>query len=198
MDSLSDPGMQGFGDSVVTGRELSDVLGITDAHVRKLKNQGILQSIGPRNKNEFMLGASVRAYIQFKCGSTKLESEADYHAEKAKKERANRILREILVDQTRGNLHESDDVRAIVGDAFSQVRSKLLAMPNVLTLQVVGLDNPLQVKKVLETYIRGTCESLHDYDPQTYYKRSKIALALIKDLEQEQERETEERDENGD
>lgn len=190
--SESDPGMEGYGSTVVTSKELADVLGLTDGGVRRLKHRGILLSVGPRNRNEFRLGPSVRAYLQFKCGAERSESEADYHAEKAKKERANRILREILVEQTRGQLHHSDDVRAIVGDSNSQIRSKLLALPNTLALQVVGQDDPRKVKQTLETYIRETCQSLRDYDPQAFYKRSKIALALIKDLNDEENREAEE------
>jgi hypothetical protein len=48
-------------------------------------------------RTEFPLGASVRSYLAFKCGRDS-PAEADYHLERAKKERANRMLREILVE----------------------------------------------------------------------------------------------------
>ena len=92
----------------------------------------------------------------------------------------------MLVEQTRGQLHSSEDIREVVGDSNSQIRSRLLAMSNTLTLQLVGKDDPTEVKKIIDEYTRQTCESLREYAPEDFYKRSKIALALIKELDDEE------------
>ena len=182
-----DHGIADYGNVTVTTKELANVLGLTDNGIYVLRRRGILQPVASR-KNEFLLGPNVRAYIQYKCGQES-EGQADYHKERALKEKANRQLREILVEQTRGQLHHADDVRAIVGDSNSQIRSQLLAFGNLLALQVTGKTDPAEVKTLIDTAVRKVLLELRKYNPRDYYRRSKVALALIKEIDDEQEKE---------
>lgn len=182
----ADPGVDDYGNVIVTGKELASVLGLTDNAIYILKRRGIIQPVQAR-KNEYHLGANVRAYIQFKCGQ-ETDAEADFHKERALKERANRQLREILVEQTRGQLHHADDVRAIVGQNFAQIRSQLLAFGNLLALQLAGKD-PAEIKTLIDTAVRKVLLELREYNPRDYYRRSKVALSLIKELDDETEKE---------
>ena len=92
-------------------------------------------------------------------------------------------------EQTRGQLHHADDVRAIVGDSNSQIRSQLLAFGNLLALQVTGKTDPAEVKTLIDTAVRKVLLELRKYNPRDYYRRSKVALALIKEIDDEQEKE---------
>jgi hypothetical protein len=175
-----------YGNVIVTAKELGNIIGLSEFQISILKRRGIFQSVKAK-KSEFQLGPNVRAYIQYKS-SQDSEANADFHRERALKERANRQLREILVEQTRGQLHHADDVRAIVGQNFAQVRSQLLAFGNLLTLQVAGKD-PVQIKTIIDTAVRKVLLELREYNPRTYYRRSKVALSLIKELDEEQSEE---------
>jgi hypothetical protein len=101
-------GVDDYGATVVTGKELADVLGLSETHIFTLKRRNIIQAVRAR-KSEYRLGESVRAYIAYKC-ATDSESQADFHRERALKERANRELREILLEQTKSQLHRAADV----------------------------------------------------------------------------------------
>jgi hypothetical protein len=76
------------------------------------------------------LELSVRSYIAYKAGQ-ETEADANYHKERALKEKANRRLREILLQQTKSQLHHCDDVRDILEDSNSEIRSRLLAFGNL-------------------------------------------------------------------
>src|SRR5215813_7759511 len=119
-------GISDYGNTIVTGAELAAVLGLSEPHIFTLKRRHIIQSIRAR-KNDYQLGPSIRSYIQYKCGRGDFAAEVDFHKERALKEKANRQLRQILVEQTKSRLHDCDDVRAIVEDGNNEIRSKLLA-----------------------------------------------------------------------
>jgi hypothetical protein len=143
-------GIQDYGNVIVTGKELASVLGLSEFQIYVLKRRGVVQAIRPK-KHEFHLGPAERGYIQYKCGQDS-EAQVDFHRERALKERANRQLREILFEQTRGQLHHARDIRAIVGDSNAQIRSKLLAFGNLLRLQVAGKE-PALIKTIIDAQI---------------------------------------------
>jgi hypothetical protein len=98
------------------------------------------------------LGPSVRSHVQYKCGQDS-EAEGDFHKERALKEKANRELRQILLEQTRGQLHRAQDVRAIQADSNSEIQERLLAFGNLLGLQLAGKD-PSEIKTIIDTHAR--------------------------------------------
>jgi hypothetical protein len=172
----SGPGIADYGHVSVTAKELADVLGLSEQNVYNLRRRGVIQSIRAK-RSEFRLGESVRSYLQFKCGQDS-PFEADYHAERAKKEKANRELREILVKQTRDQLHRAEDVRSIVEDSNSEIRSQILAFGNLLALQVTGKTDPAEVKTIIDEKVRKLLNELREYKPRDYYRRQKSIAGL--------------------
>jgi biotin operon repressor len=110
-ENPSDDKVANYGDVIISGRELAAVLGLSETHVFTLRRRGIVQQIRA-HKNQYRLGASIQAYVAYKCGQDSA-AQADFHKERALKEKANRQLREILVEQTRAQLHRARDVEAI-------------------------------------------------------------------------------------
>jgi hypothetical protein len=161
-DELTD-----YGNVVVTARELASVLGLSEQNVYNLKRRGILQSLRAK-RTEFQLGPSVRAYLQFKCGQES-EAEADYHKERALKEKANRELREILVEQTRSQLHRASDVESIQTHSNNQIRARLLAFGDLLASALPGKD-PAETKGIIEGEVRKLLLGLCKYPPADYYR----------------------------
>jgi len=97
------------------------------------------------------------------------ESQADFHRERALKERANRELREILVKQTRDQLHRCEDVSSIIAHNNGQIRDRLLEFSNALALQLVGKD-PAETKTTIDIAVREVLVGLTRYDPRDYYR----------------------------
>jgi ATP sulfurylase len=163
-----------YGNITVTARELASVLGLSEAQVYTLRRRSILQSIKAK-RTEFLLGPSIRAYIQYKCGQES-ESQADFHKERALKEKANRELREILVEQTRDQLHRACDVEAVQADSNADIRSKLSEFATLLSSQIAGKSDPAQVKDVIDTEVRKVLNKLREYKPRDYYRRQKSVV----------------------
>jgi hypothetical protein len=161
-----------YGSVTVTPRELGSVLGLSEYRISALKRLGVLQAVQP-GRHEFFLGRAVRAYVQYKCGQDS-ESQADFHKERALKERANRVLREILVEQTRGQLHPAQAVQFLVQTGNDEIRSQLSAFGDRLALELAGKD-PSQIKTLIDTAVRKVLLELREYNPRDYYRRSKIA-----------------------
>ena len=159
-----------YGSITVTARELADVLGLSEQKVYNLRRRGIIQSLRIK-KTEFLLGASVRSFIAFKCGQDS-ETEADFHRERALKEKANRELRQMLVEQTRAQLHRACDVEAIQADSNSEIRSRLLAFSDLLASQLAGKD-PSAIKEIIDKQVRKVLLELREYHPRAYYRRQR-------------------------
>jgi hypothetical protein len=174
-----DDNIPDYGNVIVTVKELASVLGLSEPQIYTLRRRNIIQPIRAirAHKTEFRLGPAVRAYIQFKCGQDS-EAQADFHKERALKEAANRELREILLKQTREQLHRSQDVRAIQEDSNSDIRSKLLMFGNLLSSQIAGKSDPAEVKTVIDAEVRKTLNELREYSPRDYYRRQKSIARL--------------------
>ncbi|MBV8274288.1 MAG: hypothetical protein JO170_03360 [Verrucomicrobia bacterium] len=108
------------------------------------------------------------AYAAYKCGQ-QTAADTDYHAERTKKEKANRKLREILVETDQEPTDRCDDVRAIVEHSNAQIRLQLLAFGNLLAPKLVG-KNPAEAKTVIDAEVRKVLTELSEYDPQDYYR----------------------------
>jgi hypothetical protein len=162
-------GISDYGGVIVAGSELAAVLGLSEAHIFTLKRRNVIQPIGPR-KNEYRLGPAVRDYIAYKC-AVENAANADFHKERSLKERANRQLREILLKQTRTQLHRACDVEAIQADRNADIRARLLEFSNLLSSQIAGKSDPSQVKGVIDTEVRKVLNKLREFNPQDYYRR---------------------------
>ena len=171
-----DGGISDYGNVIVTGGELAAVLGLSEPHIFTLKRRHVIQSIRAR-KSEYRLGESVRAYIQYKCGQ-ETAANADFHRERALKEKANRELREILVKQTREQLHRAQDVSSIVADSNADIRSRISKFGNLLSLQIAGKSDPAEVKTIIDTRVRELLNKLREYKPRDYYRRQRSIARL--------------------
>jgi len=101
------------------------------------------------------------------------EANADFHRERALKEKANRQLREILVQQTRDQLHRACDIEAIQTFSNSEIRCRLLKFSKALASQLVGKE-PAETKAIIDTEVRRLLNKLREFNPRDYYRRCKI------------------------
>ena len=125
MARITETGSRIYGQVTVSGPELGSVLGLSENRIRSLRRIGVFQTVYARkNKFEYELGPSVRGYLAFKCAYQDSPAEADFQRERSLKEAANRKLREILLEQTKNQLHRAEDLRAISADSNDQIRAQ--------------------------------------------------------------------------
>jgi hypothetical protein len=125
------------------------------------------------DKLTFQVGESIRAYIQHRRAATESEQNVDFHRERAKKERAERRLREMLLEQTTGLVHASEDIRGVQSERYGMIRSRLIALPNALALRVTG-----QTREEIRG-VRG-CITFRDlYAPTHEIARNFVSTTLL-------------------
>jgi hypothetical protein len=153
--------------------ELARLLGLPEPEIARLKRNGVLRSSGKRDKLTFQVGESIRAYIQHRRAATESEQNVDFHRERAKKERAERRLREMLLEQTTGLVHASEDIRGVQSERYGMIRSRLIALPNALALRVTG-----QTREEIRG-VRG-CITFRDlYAPTHEIARNFVSTTLL-------------------
>jgi hypothetical protein len=171
---------------LVTTEALAAAVGLAPVTIRSYVAKRVIRSKGQRNKHLFPFGPAVRAIIEHLCAKPDDPAIADFHRERALKERANRKLREILVEQTASQLHPADLVRLVAQDSDEQVRLKLCAMVDELTAHVADQTEPLAVKKLMEESVRRTLVALKDYKPEDFYERHPEIVAELEGSEGEE------------
>jgi DNA-binding Xre family transcriptional regulator len=169
--------------------ELARLLGLPEVNISKLKRSGVLRSTGKRENVTFQVGESIRAYIQHRRAATESEQNADFHRERAKKERAERRLREMLLEQTTGQVHTSEDIRGVQSERYGMIRSRLIGLPNALALRITGRTRE-EIRGIIAAYVAETVAILRPYNAQDFYNRNpKLVLALQRQLDEDEDKE---------
>lgn len=106
-----------------SGAELARLLGLTDRRVRQLADQGVLTR---QTEGDYVLPDAIEEYYTYKY---KANEEVDYMAEKAKHEKAKREMAELELQKRRNEVHEAENVRIVMSDMLSNLRSQLLGIP---------------------------------------------------------------------
>jgi hypothetical protein len=81
------------------------------------------------------------------------------------------------VEQTRGQLHCAEDVKAIQTANNSEIRSRLLKFGNLLALQVSG-KQPAEVKTIIDTEVRKVLLELREFDRGVFIGGAKSPQSL--------------------
>lgn len=138
--------------STLTGKELGEILGISDRRIRELRDDGVIPDNG---MGQYVLGAAVAAYCAHlrpangKSASGGSETGATLDAARVRLVTAQAEARELLNAQLRGEAVMTEDLEAIVGATFDAVRSKMLAVPVTAAARVVGQDDKVKVQELI-------------------------------------------------
>lgn len=165
---------------IVTTKEISEILGLSDRRIRQLEAEGALVKIA---HGKFDLPASIRSYIDFLNDKNSDEEELNKTVEEALWTRARRQKAELELQIMRGELHRSKDVKRVMNNMLSAFRARILSIPSKTASQLVGQTEIPIIKNILKDTLYEALTELSDYDPHVFYAESKDKISLDEDLE---------------
>lgn len=165
---------------IVTTKEISEILGLSDRRIRQLVDENALVRIG---HGKYDLAKSIQKYIDYQV--SKFAGDVDDDLNKLKEEtlwtRARRMKSEIEYKIMSGELHRSQDIEEVMNAMLAAFRSQLLAFPTKVAPKMVGQTEIMSVKEVMKKEIYELMEELADYNPDVFYERSKDKIFLESD-----------------
>lgn len=141
--------------------ELSRLIGITQRRINQLAEDKIITR---QPEGDFILPEAIAEFYSFKFQN---EEAVDYMAEKAKHEAAKRQLAEIELAKRRNEVHEAEDVEAVMTDMLVNLRSQLLGIPTKMAPILANRDQGF-VDKALTDEIQSRLAELSEYNPTVF------------------------------
>ena len=149
----------------VNQKQLAKILGLTDRHIRRLRDEyGLFQK--KDGKRTYTLESCVPEYIQYKLEEVgKAGNSFNKEKQQAEHEAIKKKISELKLRKLRGQLHEAADVELFLTDMLSAFRNKLLGIPQKLTPLLIGEDDSNVILNLLEKELYGALSELSEYDP---------------------------------
>lgn len=166
---------------IVSTKEISEILGLTDRRIRQLESEGSLVKI---SRGKFDLPASIQKYIETIKEQSISDDELDLTKEKTLLTRANRMKVEMELKIIQGEVHRSEDVEKVMNDMLSSFRAQLLVIPGKAAPRLVGQTEIEPIKSILKNFIHEALQELSDYNPSVFYSRSKDKIIAEENSEE--------------
>ena len=161
-------------DNLVSSPELAELFGVTDRYIRMLAKDEIVKKSGTRGK--YLLAESIKGFIAFLRESSSVD--VDLKEVKLKKETekiAKDIdLKAIKISELKNELHSADIVRKVMTTMLTNLKGKLLAVPNKIAPLVVGCDNLGDIQDIVLSSIEDVLLELSDYTPELFKNKNII------------------------
>lgn len=149
-------------DELLTQKALAEKLAITPRQIRNLHDQGI-----PRQKSGKYPWPEARDwYIEFKqrehARRMGYEGGAgdSWERSRARKTAAQALLAELEVAERRGLLVPVDTIAETLTVVGERIRQRLLGMPDRWALELVGIEEEVEAREVLERAVGEALEEL--------------------------------------
>ncbi len=162
----------------VNATMMGNIIGVSDRRIRMLANEGILVRA---SKGRYKLVESLKNYILNLKISNSNDNQSnpevlDLDTEKAKHEVLKRQMSELKLQLMEGNVHKSEDIRAVMSDMLVTFRSRLMNHPIKTAPVLAGMQDPGQIQEYLEKEMREALGELKEYDPKEFYDDSYIDI----------------------
>lgn len=171
-------------DNLVSSPELAELFGVTDRYIRMLAKDEIVKKSGTRGK--YLLAESIKGFIAFLRESSSVD--VDLKEVKLKKETekiAKDIeLKAIKISELKNELHSADVVRKVMTVMLTNLKGKLLAVPNKIAPLVVGCDNLGDIQDIVLSSIEDVLLELSEYSPELFKNKN----IILEDEEVEDEK----------
>ena len=171
-------------EKIVSSPELAEMFGVTDRYIRMLAQDGIVKKSG--NRGKYLLVESVKGFIEF----IKEQNSADVDLKDTKlKKETEKIekdieLKSIKISELKNELHSADIVRKVMTGMLTNLKGKLLAVPNKIAPLVVGCDNLGDIQDIVLSSIEDVLLELSEYSPELF-KNKNIILEDEEEVEDE-------------
>jgi phage terminase Nu1 subunit (DNA packaging protein) len=155
---------QNVGEMEISTSELAAIVGKTSRWIRQLTSEKVLiQS----KKGKYLLADAVQAYILHVSGGAKEDGKPTFTDHKTEHERIKAEKAALELAEMQGNMHSSDDVKAIMGDIIITAKTKLLAIPQRVSLKL-DKEPSTVIEKTLTREIAGALAGLTEYSPSLF------------------------------
>lgn len=178
------------GVKLVSSKELSLIIGVTERTVQILAKNGFITCQKDGNKNRYDLYQVIQEYIAYCAkkedkGFSSLEEEK--MSEEVRLKRAKADAAELELNELRGSLHSADDVEKITTDLVLFVRSGLLSLPGMLAMDVVEAKDAGEASEIIKKSVFNILEELagYEYDPEEYRHRVRERQGWMNDREED-------------
>lgn len=171
-------------EKIVSSPELAEMFGVSDRYIRMLAQDGIVKKSG--NRGKYLLVESVKGFIEFMREQN--SADVDLKDTKLKKE-TEKIekdieLKAIKISELKNELHSADIVRKVMTSMLTNLKGKLLAVPNKIAPLVVGCDNLGDIQDIVLSSIEDVLLELSEYSPELF-KNKNIILEDEEEVEDE-------------
>lgn len=162
----------------VNATVLSDILGVSDRRIRQLAEEGILVRA---SKGRYKLIESIKNYIVTLRISNDgaaggISEDLDLDEEKAKHEVVKIQMSQLKLQLMKGEVHKSEDVRAVMSDMLVAFRSRLMNHPAKSAPVLANMYDAGQIQTYLEKEMSDALLELRQYDPKEFYNDDYIDL----------------------
>lgn len=141
--------------------DLQIILQLTQQRISQLEKQQILKRLA---NGKFDTYEATRAFYEYKL-STK--DTIDYKTEQALHEKAKRQLAELELQKRRNEVHEAENVRIVMSDMLSNLRSQLLGIPAKMAPRLADRSADY-IAGELTQEIEDRLTELCDYSPNLF------------------------------
>lgn len=150
-----------------TGDGLAKALGISRRWVYQLVNEGII----PKSENgKFNVADCTRRYCEYlRSGSTetKVDSQKELIQKKTDYEDVRHQIASLRLAKMKNQVHDAADVERVITGMLVTFRTKILAIPAKLSLQLANKDKGY-INAVLTNELREALTELSGYDPAMF------------------------------
>lgn len=155
-------------DREILTSELAQIIGKTPQWVRQLTRDGVLTQ---QSRGKYLLSEAVQAYIEHVSGGKEDDAKPRLVDYKTEHERIKAEKAALELAEMQGNLHSSEDVQVVMSDMIVTAKSKMLAIPSRVSLQLDGEPSTV-IEKVLTKEISTALASLTDYNPTKFREKA--------------------------
>ena len=146
---------------------LAEVFGLTPRSVQKLEKEGVVIRLA---HGQYDLAASVKRYIAH------LEDEAasedgEFEIQRTRVYRARAEILEAQSMAMRGELHDGECIREVMGDAISNARAAFLGLPTRLAPILADEPDPNKCSEIIREAIYEALTHCSKYDGREVVRR---------------------------
>ena|GEM_PF-173103 len=150
--------------TLYTVKTIARVLDLSERRVRQLRDEGVIGEYKCK-AGLYDLVPTVQKYINFlRSGKPDGEGGVNYHTERALFMRAKRQDVEFELGLKEGNLHTSEDVRAVIASVLTNFKSRIMAMPSKLAPVLSKKTKVVEIKKIIKAACDEALNELAELD----------------------------------
>lgn len=171
---MPDEGRNPLEEEKVNSTEMAKALDLTVRRIQQLTQDGTLNTV---TKGKYLLYDNIHRYIRFISGN--VMTEEDRKVERARKAAEVKLkvakadVAKLEADELKGNMHRTEDVKAITNDLVRTIRSMLNALPGRLGAVCANETDTEKCQIIIReaVYAIETELSKYQYDPKKYVER---------------------------